>query len=311
MALEMMNHPYAFEKQIAPNARIVSDNDELYAGEDLVEVLYTPICNFFKESEGGLLDLSLIGGFNGWDGSTDEEFSAPLVPCVEAGSSHVEYRCTLYIPNFARRLNFLVTDGVRWDPTVYEVMVHHVREANPEADGTVLTFRQLDDGTLVPTGAEIRNDPLELDRRMQSAAVDKDLESVREGLREDAPSLDWQMRENEKEKDHRAVAALVGEELKMGNIVVAEARQAFDAYADAADTKDSATEGAPSLLSFEGARSALADVGLDCDSKTLQDIVEDIRRDHGDEADEGYISLPAFLRIYNALDEMGVGINIL
>ncbi|CAM9372180.1 unnamed protein product, partial [Discosporangium mesarthrocarpum] len=232
--------------------QFVAENKEL-AVEETVEVIYTPPREMFQEVDA----LLYCGGFNGWDGENDG-ITLPMLP-LEDG----RYSVNINIPNFARTLDFTVTDGVRYDTgpggSFYHAIVTHVREADKE--GNVITYHQAQDGTLTKTGVIEVVDPQELERMIEQASraqqapelaaplVDDAIGTVNENLKNEIiVTID----EQEAVQRMRAEASVLGERLGLGNMQVNEARDVFDIH----DNKDG-------MLPFEALGTVLTQLGFD------------------------------------------------
>ncbi|CAN0045907.1 unnamed protein product, partial [Hapterophycus canaliculatus] len=210
--------------------------------------------------------LLYCGGFNGWDGEEDG-VTMPMMPVGDGG----KFRISINVPNFARVLDFVVTDGVRYDTgpdgLFYHAMVTHVREADKA--GNIITYRQEADGKLVKTGIIEKVDPQELERMMEEATkaqevaaaaaaaaassaadpmVDETMAEVEQGLRQE---ITVTIDEQDAVQKMRAEASVLGERLGLGNMQVNEARDAFDVY-----------DNEQGLLAFEDVSKVLDKLGF-------------------------------------------------
>eukprot|EP00903_Cladosiphon_okamuranus_P005540 g5516.t2 len=292
----------------APHGSVtfLPENDEL-AAEETVEIIYSPPAGMFEGAE----SLLYCGGFNGWDGEEDG-ITMPMMPVGDEG----KFRISINVPNFARVLDFVVTDGVRYDTgpegLFYHALVTHVREADKA--GNIITYRQEPDGTLIKTGVIEKVDPQELERMMDEATKAQEAAAAAAAALEANPMVDDTIAEVEKglrqevtvtvdEQDAvqrmRAEASVLGERLGLGNMQVNEARDAFDVFDDA--------EG---LLAFENVGKVLDKLGFEgeLDSSQLAELIGT----HVLEArpDANTMTLSEFMYLFKALDDMDVGIDI-
>ncbi|CAM9729495.1 unnamed protein product, partial [Scytosiphon promiscuus] len=231
------------EPQAAAHGSVtfLPENDEL-AAEETVEIVYSPPEGLFDGAD----SLLYCGGFNGWDGEEDG-VTMPMMPVGNEG----KFRISINVPNFARVLDFVVTDGVRYDTgpdgLFYHAMVTHVREADKA--GNIITYRQEADGTLVKTGVIEKVDPQELERMMEEATkAQETMAAVEQGLRQE---ITVTIDEQDAVQKMRAEASVLGERLGLGNMQVNEARDAFDVY----DNEDG-------LLAFEDVGKVLDKLGF-------------------------------------------------
>ncbi|CAM9236018.1 unnamed protein product [Ascophyllum nodosum] len=277
------------------------ENEEL-AAEETVEIVYSPPRELFRDSD----TLLYCGGFNGWDGE-DEAITLPMIP-IEDG----KFRVSINIPNFARVLDFVVTDGVRYDTgpggAFYHALVTHVIDA--DKTGNIITYRQDSDGTLVKTGVIEKTDPLELERMMEDASkaqtevavgpspapmVDDTIGDVKESLRQEVMVS---VVEQDAVQKMRAEASVLGERLGLGNMQVNEARDAFDVF----DSEEG-------LLAFEDVGKVLDKLGFDeLDSSQQAELIGTHVLEKRPDATS--VTLMEFMYLFKALDEMDVGIDI-
>lgn len=289
----------------APHGSVtfLAENDEL-AAEETVEIIYSPPVRLFEGAE----SLLYCGGFNGWDGEEDG-MTMPMMPFGDEG----KFRISINVPNFARVLDFVVTDGVRYDTgpegLFYHALVTHVREADKA--GNIVTYRQEADGTLTKTGIIEKVDPQELERMIDEATkaqetaaaaleedpmVDETIAEVEQGLRQEVTvTID----EQDAVQRMRAEASVLGERLGLGNMQVNEARDAFDLF-----------DNAEGLLAFEDVGKVLDKLGFqdELDSAQLAELIGT----HVLEARPGAdtMTLSEFMYMFKALDDMDVGIDI-
>ncbi|CAN0274521.1 unnamed protein product [Pylaiella littoralis] len=259
----------------------------------------------------GADSLLYCGGFNGWDGEEDG-VTMPMMPVGDEGN----FRISINVPNFARVLDFVVTDGVRYDTgpdgKFYHAMVTHVREADKA--GNIITYRQEPDGTLIKTGVIEKVDPQELERMMEEATkaqaaataaaeaaqadpmVDETISEVEQGLRQE---ITVTIDEQDAVQRMRAEASVLGERLGLGNMQVNEARDAFDVL----DNDDG-------LLAFENVGKVLDQLGFqdELDSSELAELIGKHVLEARPDADT--MTLSEFMYLFKELDDMDVGIDM-
>ncbi|CAM9630701.1 unnamed protein product [Ectocarpus sp. 12 AP-2014] len=280
------------------------ENDEL-AAEETVEIIYTPPAGLFEGAD----SLLYCGGFNGWDGEEDG-VTMPMMPVGDEGN----FRISINVPNFARVLDFVVTDGVRYDTgpegLFYHAMVTHVREADKA--GNIITYRQEADGTLIKTGIIEKVDPQELERMMDEATktqaaaaapppvadpmVDETMAEVEQGLRQE---ITVTIDEQDAVQKMRAEASVLGERLGLGNMQVNEARDAFDVH-----------DNEQGLLAFEDVGKVLDKLGFqdELDSAQLAELIGTHVLEKRPDADT--MTLTEFMYLFKALDDLDIGIDI-
>ncbi|CAM9158155.1 unnamed protein product [Choristocarpus tenellus] len=247
--------------------------------------------------------LLYCGGFNGWDGE-EEPVAMPMLP-TDGG----RYSVNINIPNFARVLDFTVTDGVLYDTgpdgAFFHALVTHVRDED-EA-GNVILYRQEQDGTLIKTGMIPKVDPKELERMMEEATknlpkeelepvVDDTIRDVNENLKNEIiVTID----EQEAVQKMRAEASVLGERLGLGNMQVNEARDIFDMH-----------DNEIGLLPFEQLGKVLAQLGFDeVDAKYQSELIGTHVLKERPDAES--VTLTEFMHMFSALDKADVGIDIL
>lgn len=104
----------------------------------------------------------LLYNFNGWDGETP-----PLrTPFFPRGDGTLV--ATVHIPNFAKILDCIVSDGQLGFDTeggsYFHLLISKVQE---EREGVVYNYLQSEDGSLILTGVEANNDAQELERMIE------------------------------------------------------------------------------------------------------------------------------------------------
>lgn len=292
----------ATAEQAHGSVTFIPENEEL-AAEETVEVIYSPPEGLFEGAD----SLLYCGGFNGWDGE-EEAMTMPMMP-AEGG----KFRISISVPNFARVLDFVVTDGVRYDTgpegAFYHAMVTHVREA--DKGGNIVTYRQDADGKLTKTGVIEKVDPQELERMMDEAAkaqgaaaaapvpaepmVDETMADVEQGMRQE---ITVTIDEQDAVQKMRAEASVLGERLGLGNMQVNEARDAFDVF----DSKDG-------LLEFENVGKVLEKLGFDeLDSTQQAELIgEHVLKKRPDASS---MTLTEFMYLFKELDVLDIGIDM-
>lgn len=280
----------------------VPENEEL-AAEETVEIIYAPPEGLFKDPD----SLLYCGGFNGWDGEEDA-LTTPMMPTDDG-----KFRVSITVPNFAKVLDFVVTDGIRYDTgpdgAFFHALVTHVREA--DKGGNIITYRQEPDGQLIKTGVIEKVDPQELERMMEEATkaqaaspaapvvaepmVDDAIASVEAGMRQE---ITVTIDEQAAVQKMRAEASVLGERLGLGNMQVNEARDAFDVF----DDKDG-------MLAFEDVGKVLEKLGFDEVDPTMQ---AELIGKHvlASRPDAESMELVEFMYLFKELDVMDVGIDM-
>jgi hypothetical protein len=196
----------------------------------------------------------------------------------------------LTVPNFAKVIDFIFSDGLRFDTNqnrYFHLRVTNVQQMSP--DGKVFTFRQEADGTMVPTGAVLTRDPQELEHMIEEALAEK-----AKGVN---ANLDVMITPEQQDgvQRQRAEASLMGQQLGVGSMLVNEAREAFDRFCD------EATE----TLSKGSLGRALDHLGFEVEEDLLVDL---IRRHSGEDA--SCVSLSEFIKVFAELDKQDMGISI-
>jgi hypothetical protein len=143
--------------------------DEAYgpAIGDTLSVIYNPAgqgedapLSLLEEDEAA--SPCLLYNFNGWDGE-ETPLRTPMFPRGDGTMV-----ATVHIPNYAKVLDCIVSDGqLAFDTeggAYFHLRIAHVQE---EKDGTVYNFLQGDDGSLTLTGVEAANDARELERMIE------------------------------------------------------------------------------------------------------------------------------------------------
>lgn len=311
-------------QQAGPTAAITYRGPkELSAGEEIV-VVYNPP----QAPEGGRARLAgeeagadregereeplfFMGGFNGWDGETSP-LILPAMPQADGS-----YEVTLAIPVFAKTVDFIFSDGIRFDTNdgdYYHLRIRHVQER--DAKGNVKYFVQDEEGQLTPTGeVDERVDPQELERMIEEEMQRRKQQEQADVAAQEAAAAgaddggvapeplrvrdDMRVKVSKEEQRQaqrlRAEASAAGELLGLLKIQCNEVRDAFDRFDD----------DRTALLARRDVRPALELLGFDLSDEELQELVSS----HAGE--DEYVDMLAFMHMFAELDSNGVGIKIL
>mmetsp|Transcript_29021 Transcript_29021/g.38139 ORF Transcript_29021/g.38139 Transcript_29021/m.38139 type:complete len:345 (-) Transcript_29021:284-1318(-) len=251
------------------------------AVDDTISLVYTPPHGLFKETN----ELMYVGGFNGWDGEEDP-FTMPLIP-DEAQPG--KFKVSLNIPNFAKVMDFIFTDGVRYDTNngeYYHLRVKHVREVSENGD--IILYTQDNEGNLIQEGVIPKIDPQELEKM-----IDQEMGSVQKNLKQDTlltPEAEVASQQK------IAEASILGEDLGLGNMEVGEARNTFSMFS------------VNDKMSLEGLSNALNYLGFEVPQKQQEELINSHKPSNS--MDTEYISLAEFMHIYADLDLNNVGLEI-
>ncbi|KAG5178188.1 hypothetical protein JKP88DRAFT_281291 [Tribonema minus] len=250
--------------------------------EDTIMVHYTPPREFFREESG----LFYCGGYNGWDG----EETPVMVPLLRQRDGR--YKASITIPNFAKTLDFTVTDGIRYDmgpdDAFYHIRVTHIREEDDA--GNIRLYRQDEDGTLTYEGMIETFDPQELERM-----IDEGIDKVAENIKVETLSTE----EQQAVQVMRAEASILGEKLGLGNMQVSEARDAFDFF-------DDETTGE---LQVEHLGLVLDRMGLTLDADEIAGLLE--RHTYATRPEATTVRLSEYMHMWSELDQADTGIDII
>lgn len=143
--------------------------DEAYgpAIGDTLSVIYNPAgqgedapLSLLEEDEAA--SPCLLYNFNGWDGE-ETPLRTPMFPRGDGTMV-----ATVHIPNYAKILDCIVSDGQLAFDTEGGAYFHlRIARVQEEKDGKVYNFLQGDDGSLTLTGVEATNDARELERMIE------------------------------------------------------------------------------------------------------------------------------------------------
>ena len=301
---------------------------------DTVSFTYTPRSETFFTNKGQ--PLTLIGGYNDWDPSSelDEPPAIFLQLRKVEGADSNSYTCSHTIPNFARSLKLLVTDGVKYDmgsaegSEFYNVHVRHIEIVDPETNVLGIYEQEESTGGVRRIGTVDRMDPLELEKMLRA---EQERRGIKDGLddEEQAEEQAEELAETETEtikietlsvdanrgvdtiltmgseedeqniRNFLAEADVVGKTLGMGNMEIGEARNAYMKF----DSEGTGLIGGIESIMEVLEECGFADVTVE-EAERVAEIV--LEKQKGNDV----FGMTAWVRMYCYFDREGVGIDM-
>ena len=302
---------------------------------DTVSFTYTPRSEtFFTNNKGQ--PLTLIGGYNDWDPSSelDEPPAIFLQLRKVEGADSNSYTCSHTIPNFARSLKLLVTDGVKYDmgsaegSEFYNVHVRHIEIVDPETNVLGIYEQEELTGGVRRIGTVDRMDPLELEKMLRA---EQERRGIKDGLddEEQAEEQAEELAETETEtikietlsvdanrgvdtiltmgseedeqniRNFLAEADVVGRTLGMGNMEIGEARNAYMKF----DSEGTGLTGGIESIMEVLEECGFADITVE-EAERVAEIV--LEKQKGNDV----FGMTAWVRMYCYFDREGVGIDM-
>jgi len=246
---------------------------------DVLTVQYKPCRNVFPITT----NLELWAGFNGWKGE-DKPLRAPFFEVQEG-----VLEASITIPNFAKSVQFIFTDGFRFDTRegqYYQAHVYHTLEKDNQGN-VFKCFHELD-GTVRRLEKQNR-DAQELER-----LIDEELASVTSSVIEVETSVSDTA--EKKRLALREEAMATAQTLHMHNMQAHEIREAFEKV----------QRGDESVTDTDRIGAFLEHLGMEVPEPTIEELVGR----HCEDPEDG-ASLSEAMRIFHELDQKNFGITIM
>ncbi len=268
-----------------------SSNHPTVSAGDTLTVYYTPPDSYFSPSEH---TLTFVGGFNGYDGS-EPAMQVPVSPCFHQDDlQHGAYKLHITVPNFARSIEFVITDGVRYDNGPDGWFRVHVENILVEGEGGEVKRMRHDPISKSLELVEVipNVDPLELEKELRAHQETMYDVEVNE---DDLPDTILVKEGSEESiRGFLAEADVVGKSLGMGNMEIGECRNAFD------------NRDVDGLVPFTELPALLGDLGFFLPPDEVTGLISIYVPDLSSEC----VRMSEFVRMYHHLDERDAGIDM-